>query len=213
MSTKHRTFAVTFRPRDGVVLGHTRALTDYCHKKCDYYHIITEKDEHEKHIHAALVYSQDMTRSRVCIEMKRLWKIDDPDERMVLNKGVKLMYNESWIQQYLEKGDMTQVIASNLPEIATLDKLFKPMEEYFPDRKDRRSEMDILEALWHEHRGPGCEINYSNCKDFMFDIMYNKRIYRVLKDDRAILQTARHLRRYLLKLDRCCIVDPCDITE
>jgi len=56
-----------------------------------------------------------------------------------------------------------------------------------------------MESLWFKHTSPDYEIHTRNCRDFLFKMMYSERCFAVIKDDRTIIQTARHLVRWLKK--------------
>ena len=58
-----------------------------------------------------------------------------------------------------------------------------------------------LEKLWYEHSRPGIEVNTENVRHFLFSMMYNKRLINIIKDDKTIIQTARHLTRWINKVD------------
>lgn len=205
---KFKTFAFTLRPRNGVTDEHLRKIEAYTRKKCEWYHVVTEKTGSERHIHAGWVLKDPSTRSNVATYMNRMFQSLDPDEKKVMNSGLKIMYNEDFIRKYLDKDDDTVVVCSCLPERGYL-------ESYFPPRKvvpvatrlAYHSQLTALESLWREHVAPHVEVNTANARDFLFDMQYSKRLIGIM-DDKKLIQTSRWLVRWMNKADRCLLDMP-----
>lgn len=203
---KGKTFAFTLRPRNGITNSDIVKMEKFVRSKCEYYHVITEKLDDERHIHAALILKSAMTRSDVSTYLKRMFKHLEPDEQKVMLQGLKVMYNSDFINNYLNKDDNTVVVASNLPEVGCLESYFTPK----PPPKDvslsRRlafhSLMDELEKLWFEHVPPHLEKNTINARNFLFDMQYSKRLIGLM-DDKRMVQTSRWLVRWMNKSERC----------
>lgn len=203
---KFHTFAVTIRPRDGITDKQIETFVLWCKKQCLYYHVITEKTDYERHVHAAVFFNLKKTRSNVCTMMKRLYKDLSSEEQKVLLRGIKVMYNKDFVMNYMNKDDDTVIIESVLPES-------NHMESYFPPPKpavssDGRTKKcsayyHELERLWYEHMEPHHEKNTMVIRDFLFKMMYSLRVIPVMRDDNTIRQTARHLCRWLNKSESC----------
>jgi len=199
---KFKTFALTIRPRDGVTDKHVETAVAWVRTRSDYYHIVTEKDGSARHIHAGIVLKKEVSKSNLGTLLKRLFSDLASDEQKVLLKGVKVMYNEDFIRKYLAKDDNTVVVASNLPEVGHLESYFPPKPIQSDGRTKRCSIYYLeLEKLWYEHARPEEEVNTVNARNFLFKMMYSKRLISVIRDDRMIIQTARHLVRFIGKVE------------
>lgn len=199
---KFSTFALTIRPRNGIDDGQLAVVTQWIRKRSTYYHIITEKSGPERHVHAALFLKQAVTKSNLTTILVRLCKDKlsfSPDELPILRKGIKILYNNDFIESYMDKDDATQVIATELPSQSH-------MESWFPPKPLKKAEKHShyywnLEELWYKHQSPTIEFNTENARNFLFNLMYNLRTIPVIRDDKQIVQTARHLVRWLTKKD------------
>lgn len=196
----YQSFAITFRPRDGVTDKQIKKMEEYCRKKCDYYYLITEKEGTDRHIHVGMFLKKKMLKGSVAIELLRMYPELDSDERRVARKGIKIQYNLDWIEKYLDKDDATTVISDNLPERAHLDAYWPPDE----DQRKAQAAKSVdsfyakLEMLWYEHRSPGVEKSRENVRDFLADMMYCSRKIRVM-DRKKHLSVALCLTDYLNK--------------
>ena len=199
-----KTFALTHRPKDGVTDVDCSALVKYCRSKCEYYKVITEKEGTDRHIHAALFMKKEQRLDNLIRSVFSLFPDLRPEEKMVLRQGIKVSGNVQWLD-YLEKGDHTVVIADNLPERAHLEAFYPAKDEKRPYEKKNFSYYMKLEKLYYEHADPGRVKNPQNCRHFLFDMMYNKRLIDVIRDDKSIIQVSRHLARFLNKVTESVI--------
>jgi len=199
----YKTYAITVRPRAGITDDQVDRLSTWIRKQCEYYHVVTEKKDEQRHLHAALFLKTSKERKNVISMLLNQMKDLDGEERTVLRKGVKLMYNMDYIDNYLDKDDETVKVISNLPD----KYLGFPEKE---DSLDRKADPYYakLEKLWYEHQHTGVEVCGQTCRDFLYDLMYNKRLIRIIADDKRIMQVARHLMRYLKKATVCNLEVP-----
>lgn len=202
--TKKQTFAITHRPKGGVSDEDVKTMVKYCERVAKYYKVITEKEGCERHIHAAIFTKEPILKKNVVRSVLNLYPDLLPEEKMVLRQGVKVSGSSQWLD-YLEKGDSTVVIQSNLPEVAHLEAYYPPPAEISNKVRKNLTYYGRLEKLWYEHVDPGKVQNPENCRHFLFNMMYNKRLIDVIRDDRTIIQTSRHLARYLNKVQESCI--------
>jgi len=195
-----RSYAVTFRPALGVTDEQCSKFLEWVKKNCTYFYVITEKQDAERHIHAALFLKKSVMRSNLCNSLTRLFPGLSFEEKMVFRKGVKTMYNHDWLGTYLEKGDDTVVLERNLPERHLLDAYF---EECPVPQKKGPSACDPyyanLEKLWHTHRGPGTDPNPQEIRCFLMDMMNKTRVIRVIADNRKVYALSCALSRYIRK--------------
>lgn len=203
--TKVKSFAITFRPYGGVTDDHISTLETWCKKKSLYYAIVTEKLDSERHIHAAVILQQSMQLGNFGLTIQRLFPDLSEDERKVMRKGVKVMYNIDWMEKYMNKDDDTIEVSSRLPEEGPgyLDSYFPTPLESKKQTKATDAYYANLEKLYYEHVPRHLEISPPVCRNFLYDMMYNKRIIRVIRDDRSIMQISRHLCRYINKSTVC----------
>ena len=209
---KYRTFAFLWRPRNGAdSVSHDNSVLEWIRKRSTHYHVVAEKKGSERHLHACLYLKTEVTRSNFSLTLVRLGKQHDLDleELTVLRKGVRIMYSNDFITKYLTKDADSEVIGSCLPEVATLEAFYPPKVVEAKTKKPRHSLFYWeLEKLWYEHRRPCEEVNTVNVRSFLFRMMYKDRLIAVIRDDRAIVQTARHLTRFLNKSENSTIEIP-----
>lgn len=195
-----KTFAITFRPRNGVTDYHVEKCMKWVRKHSLYYHVITEKSGSAKHIHAAVFLHKEKTKSNVCVMWCGLFSDLDPEEKTVLRRGVKILYNYDWINSYLDKDDETVVVSSNLPEKSHLESWF-PEKPVTVNAESRVRKCSVfyheLADLWRKHQPVTVEVNTMNARDFLFKLMYGLKCINIIRDDKAIIQTARHLVRFI----------------
>lgn len=201
---KVSSYAITLRPSDGVTDDQVKTFVKYCKKTCEYYHIITEKTMASRHIHAGLILKSPSKRSNVVTQMMRMYPMLSTSEKSVFRQGIKIMYNEDFIRNYCNKeDDDTVVIESHLPEAGHLESYFppKPVPTDTAAKKKCSLYYHELERLWFQYMPVGTELNTMNSRKFLAKMMYSKNEIPVIRDDKQILQTARHLVRWLAKVE------------
>lgn len=206
--SKFTTFAITLRPLQGVTDNDVDFFTKWCVKHTKHHYIVTEKLDHERHLHAAVFLKNPVTHSNLCTTLVRLYKHLDTEEKKVFRSGIKIMYNIDWIKNYLSKGDDTVIISKELPEAHYLEQYFP---EALPAKKGPSSCNPYyanLQKLWYEYQPTYQEINTITARDFLFKLMYKEDRIKILRDDKTISQTARHLVRYLLNKETCTFEPP-----
>ena len=201
---KYRSYAITVRPLDGATNVHDDLLCKFVRKYCEYYYIVSEKTDDERHLHAGLFLKKPTSRSNFSLMIRRVFADLSDDEKRVLNQGIRIMYNMDFIENYLDKDDDTELVLQNLPEQGHLESYWPPSKEQ--EKAKAKAAVDKyyanLEYLWYQHQSPSVEVNYESCARFLSRMMYCDRLIRVLRDDKAIAQTAKHLMRYISKDDR-----------
>jgi len=203
--TKFSSFAVTFRPSNGVTDEDVDKFCTWCRKTCKYYRIITEKLNHERHIHAALFLTSPQVHSNVSLTLVRLFKRLDSTEQRVFRTGIKPMYNIDWADKYLDKDDDTVLVADNLPEAFHLEAYFPVTYGATAGRPTSSPNKYYvhLRTLWYEHNTDQREVNTVNVRHFLFKMMYGLDLIKILRDDKTIIQTAKHLVRFIKQADEC----------
>lgn len=201
--SEFRTYAITFRPYNGVDEVDVAKFMKWTRKQAEYYHVVTEKEGHAKHIHAALYLRSPKTRSNVSTMMTRLFKELDSAEKAVMLKGIKIMYNHDWVSSYLAKGDSTEVLGSNLPESGHLESWYppKPEERSVVSARKHSAYYHELEALWMKYQGPADELNTMNARAFLNRMMNKERCINVISDPKKVKEIAGALVRFIGKVD------------
>lgn len=203
---KYKTYALTLRPKDGVTDPQLEKLEEWIRKRSLYYHVITEKQGSERHAHAGMVLKVPVTRGNFGTLVKRLFSELDQAEQRVLLNGVKIMYNEDFIRNYLDKDDDTVVVCSCLPEAGHMESYFPPKPAVLEKKRKCSAYYHELEQLWKKHSRPDVQVGTENVRNFLFKMMYSERCIPIIRDDRAIVQTARHLTRWISKSEESTIV-------
>jgi hypothetical protein len=148
MAPAYSTFAITVRPRAGITNAQIDGITKWIARTCDYYHIITEKDGSERHLHAGLFMRKDSTRSNLnnCLLALTCLKSLEENEKRVLREGTKIMYDWNFVNVYLKKEDpFHKDIATVLPSI---DEREIVGEQRFPAKDDKRMEHKFEGDPW-----------------------------------------------------------------
>lgn len=199
-----KTYAITIRPRSGISDQQIQKFSKWVKRNCEYYYVITEKTEDERHVHSALFLKTPKKRSNVSQCIVQLFKDLDPEEKSVLQKGIKILYSNSFIESYMDKGDDTVVIERNLPEVSHLECFYppNPLAPTAVRRLHLHSIMEQYEQFWLQYRSPLDEVNTSTVRDFLFDLQYNKRVIGLL-DDKKLIQHSRWFTRWHHKTESC----------
>jgi len=208
--SKFSTFAFTLRPKDGIEDNHIKLTMGFVRRSCEYYHVVSEKSGTERHIHAGVVMKKPLTKSDITTRILRLFPDASPEEKRVTRHGVKIMYNMDFINNYLDKDDNTVVIGSSLPEAGCIESYFPPKPTPKEDKPERKCSeyYHQLERMWYENREPHFDVNGMTVRDFLFEMMYNKRCLPVIRDDKQIIQVSRHLTRWINKVTSSSIELP-----
>lgn len=197
---KYRTYALTLRPKDGVTDTIVSSFSEWIRKRSTYYHMVTEMTGSSRHIHAACFFKKEISRSNLCNLISCFGKKHDfsNEELVVLRKGIRIMYSNDFIESYLSKDEDCEVICSELPESAHLQSWYPPKSVSPGSRKEQHSKYYWeLESLWKETQSPHVEVHTLNARHFLFRMMYADRRIAIIRDDKTIVQTARHLVRFL----------------
>lgn len=201
---KYKSFALTVRPRDGVTDEHIASFVKLAKRVSEFYFVATEKEGSERHIHAGLFLKEAIDVKGMNRQLVRVYKDFDDDEQRTLRKGTRIMYNIDFIENYIgdaDKGDVTVVVAKELPEA-------KFLEGYWPSKAEQNKAIALsatdkfyakLERLWFETRDPGVDINRDTVAVFIYDMMFKSRKIRVLRDQKHIKNVVWLLERYLKK--------------
>lgn len=196
-----KSFSITIRPKDGITTDHITKYQKWVAKKTTYSYTVTEKELHEKHIHSAIFFDTPQRIDNLKRSLISLFSFSGNEKYHAV--CIKTIYSHDWIS-YLEKGDSTVVLHSNLPEEHNIESYFSPT----PNKTNKTTTLSYygrLEKLWYEIQDAQHETNPASCRDFLFRLMYKDRLIEPLRDDKTIIQVSRHLSRYLQKMETSCI--------
>lgn len=202
---EYSAYAITIRPADGITDDQIQAVTKFIISRCDYYVIVTEKTGAARHLHAGLFLKKPVQKKVINVRLRELkcFKALSNSEKYVMNKGTKIMYNRDFIDEYLTKGDDTEIIDINAPPEDCSD-YFPPPEEQDRAMRSARintaknAKLQELEELFLEH-GPPHMSSFKVAKNFLADMMFNKRLIKGYKDMRELNATATMFMHYVLK--------------
>mgnify|MGYP000565585850 FL=1 len=111
------------------------------------------------------------------------------------------MYNKDWIQEYMAK-EGNEPAFMKRPEGAFIDSYFPEPDEVRGINAPRATDPKYanLERLYRVHGSPHMEPSPRYMRDFLFELMFDKRIIKVIESDKKIIETAKALSRYVKRL-------------
>lgn len=188
----YSTFALTLRPRAGVTDEQIEDVLKWCQNACKWYAIVTEKEDHARHIHAAIWLKKPSTRSNVnfrILSLKGFQALDNVEQHVAVRKGTSIMYNFDWNEEYMTKGDSTEIIAEELGSE-------EEMAELFPAKDDKRAAKKFLgspwlvnmEKLWYLSPFKDSTPNMEKVGIVMHCAMYVDRVIEAILDPRKYKQ-------------------------
>lgn len=212
---EYSAYAITIRPVNGITDDQIAAVVKMVRGRCDYYVVITEKTGDCRHLHAGLFLKKPTQRKKLNEAIRNLAAFKDltTNERYVLSNGTKIMYNMDFINEYLQKGDDTELIALCPIEEEHADKYFPSKEEQTRVQRDARiakaknRQMALLEELWYEHTPPGIECTFDRARNFLADMAFNKRLIYGFRHPKDISPTAKLFQLYVNKVSNITLLD------
>lgn len=162
----YRAWAVTIRPLDGLgdeMIDRFRTMAD----KLVGCYAVTEKTGVERHLHAGLFFAKGVRKSQVVERMKVVQgEMSDAEER-VMKMGVKVMYNDAFIDEYLTKGDDTVVLVDDVPD---------ERDEFYPSQEEQAKAMAGSPVCRLElYRKAYDEVSLGRCLDFLRGLWFTER--------------------------------------
>lgn len=131
---KLMSWCITYRPGTGITDEMEAAFLKSATDKFKWYHIVTEKDAEERHIHMGGILHKEQNKEDLCKCMGS-WRCGPPDAqgkltllsdlpypRPAFKNGTRHQYNDEFVEKYIVKGlnedpgQNTRVIASHLPD-------------------------------------------------------------------------------------------------
>lgn len=202
-SGKYRSYCITVRPKSGLHGDYAEAIEKYIRKQKHFVYNY-EKEEEARHIHAQLFFEDPVRKSNIQIALKRIAEKHDKDwnpaSRKVLVSGVKIAYNDNFMDNYISKDSEVEDLNWNPP----LD-----TEEYYPTEEEQQkvqakhNAVDTyfhkLLELWNE-KNRDYTVHINTLKDiglFIYDQMFVDKTIPVVRDDRQRKQIVKAAMHYI----------------
>ena len=161
---KYHAFAFTVRPRNGISEDRIIAYNEYCDKQAGSY-TCTEKLGAERHLHGQVFFAQAVTRGYFVKALVRIFERTgefDQRECSVLRAGVRIAYDNNFIETYLQKDDdNTVVYNTNVP---------KETEGYYPTKEEQEAVMSagvdpVMSDMEEKFKAAGYSVEVDDALD------------------------------------------------
>lgn len=160
---------MTVRPRSGLTDDMIKRAVS-CFDKLDGAFAVTEKTGSERHLHAAMFLKNEVKKCQIVERMKVVQGQLDADELRVLKGGVKVLYSDDWVKQYLDKQDSTVIVYDRLP---------KETGSYYPDAESQAGAVGragaTSQSLTTLFTKSERDVTLGNCLDFLREIWFTQR--------------------------------------
>lgn len=226
--TKVKALAITLRPRGGITDDDIAMFLNIVLDRTDWLHVITEKTDEERHIHAALYLKRETTVSAFTQTLKRKFEKSFDERKSIWKYAtvVRTMYNDDFLSKYLideniegaKSEDESVVLETKLPDEEVRASYYSDV----PPRKKTRPHGDAyylkLEKLYYEHAKQICEDDDCMChtlspsdkptleqiERFLCRMMYKERRLNVISDSRKMRRVCKNLRCFIMKKVTYC---------
>lgn len=203
-SSKYKSYCITVRPKNGLHGDYAAAVEKYI-KKQQYFVYQYEKEDEARHIHAQIFFDDAVRKSNIQTALKRIAEKHDSDwspaSRKVLVSGVKIAYNDNFMDNYITKeNSMISMEAYNPPPST---------DEYYPSEAEQAAaqqaanavdnQLHKLKVIWDTHN-PDYKEHQKTLKDiglFVYKIMFDDKVIPVIQDDRRRKQLVKALTHYI----------------
>lgn len=210
--SKFKSFCITVRPKDGLHGEYAAAVEKYI-KKQQYYVYQYEKEAEAKHIHAQIFFEEPVRKSNIQTALKRIAEKHDNNwgaaSRKVLVSGVKIAYNDNFMDNYITKENGTIAMDQYNPPPNT--------EEFYPSEAEQSAAQAAanaadnhfhkLKTLWELHN-PDYSEHQKTLKDiglFIYNLMFVDKVIPVIQDDRRRKQLAKALTHYIFPYNQSAV--------
>jgi len=208
---KYNCVQFTLRPRGGVTDRDISVVKTFITKWCQYYHVITEKKDEERHIHCALILNTPATVNSFNKKAKRKFEYICQEDRGLMNYLYKggPWYNEDWYVEYCDKGDDTVVVMHSMCDQEARLPLYIDIP---PEERRNVTTADPylakLERLWIEDGESLCRNSSGsievkrNCyliSRWISRKCFKDRVLKVIYDERRMRRVVKMLLCYLAK--------------
>ena len=211
-NSKFRSFCITVRPKNGLHVEYAQAVEKYIRKQKHYVYTY-EKEAEARHLHAQIFFEDAVRKSNIQTALKRIAEKHDENwnaaSRKVLVSGVKIAYNDNFMDNYITKeGGTIGMEAYNPPDNT---------EEFYPTLEEQAAvqatanatdrQFHKLKELWDTHY-PDYTQHQKTLKDvglFIYDLMFEEKVIPVITDDRRRKQLVKALTHYIFPYGQSAI--------
>lgn len=199
-TTEFKAFAFTVRPKEGV--KDDGIIENKIIKYIQKYHgfIVAEKEGLSRHLHGVIYFDKPKRKRDLYIVLKGYQEEEQGtelnyNEERVLKGGLRIAYNDDFYTEYTNKPDSI-LILDNLPDDTSN---YYPSEQEQAKVKRRSNAVDqtynhLLE-LWNE--SGRTELTENSVKIFMYEMMYVKKLIKVIEDRKKFNQRCISLYHYI----------------
>lgn len=202
-----RSFAITIRPKSGVKGDYDAQMTAYIKKQL-YSAYVYEGEAESRHIHAQIFFDKPKRKNDVQKQLCRIAERTDPDwstaSRKVLVSGVKVAYNNSFLDNYMSKENECEFYNPPL----------KP-DEYYPSESEQEAVMaranakddfyHHLKELWGDHElvSDHPSLQLEEVSEWVFEQMYVEKTIKTIPDTKRRKLLVQNLYFYLYPHNSC----------
>lgn len=200
---KFKSFAITVRPRNGLHGEYETRIVNWI-KKQSYWVYNFEKEAEARHIHAQIFCESekrlgDVQRvlKRIAIEVDPTW--DAPSQRLLV-QGVRVAYNDDFIDTYIRKDSEIPEEYYNCPADTSLYYPPPGEQQAVMDKKNAKDQFFHSLKVLFEENNPDYQPHQNTLKDvgyFVYNMMFVDKKVMVITDDRRRKQTIKALFHYL----------------
>jgi len=197
----YRAYAITVRPKNGLHGAYAEELEKKIKKHSHYVYNYEEENE-ARHLHGVLFYEEPKRKSDIQKLLKRIAEKHDPNwgpaSQKVLSGGVKIAYNDGWMDNYIQKDSE----AENYQPPDNTDEYYPTQEEQ--DKVLNRatakdSYYNNLKEMWGNKELIGDTHIESTVEigKWYYDQMYKSKTIPVISDPKRFKQNIKALASYL----------------
>ena len=201
-SVKFKAFCITVRPKRGLHGVYAEAVEKYIRKQA-YYVYNYEKEDEARHIHAQIFFEEAVRKSNIQTALKRIAEKHDidwsPAARKVLVSGVKIAYNDNFIDNYITKDNEVSMENYNPPSNT---------DEYYPTEEEQKKAIaqasvadkyfNAILNMWNVEHDDEYKVSPQTLQDvghFIYKLMFVDKVIPVISDTKRrkdIVKAATH---------------------
>lgn len=215
---KIQALAVTLRPANGILNEDIEKFVKYVKMYCDYWYIVAEKTDEQRHIHAGLYLKKKWTVSKINETLRGKFKKSFEERGSIMGVAFvgKPMYDSNFVDQYLiaenKEGEKSEEVSEVIDDTLPVESI---REQYYMEKieKAKRQGGDAyylkLEKLYYEmipqgQLAPSKEPTLQEIEHFLCVMMFKERRIRVISDSRKMRRLCHCLQKFICKATGYC---------
>jgi hypothetical protein len=183
MERKYRSFAFTVRQRAGNKKATNEEYVAFIKKK-DGGFACLEGEGDSLHLHCGVWLETEITKSNFNLQLSRIYEKvrEDEDSVKVLRGGTRIMYNDDFMNEYLNKKDSRFIYK----------KVVENRDEYYPSKEEQKcaknKEVDSVLSSYDLYIKENYKFEYcrdmldENIDKILYDIWYKKKLFKAPRD-------------------------------